>query len=211
MSTLPRFDGAAAWTQLPPEEQAKIGALALELIAAWACNDEVNETADLPEAYARAAGFCDAELISALQDTVVDALPRDAFFEGDLARIPSHLGPICRVCGCTQHDGCECGCGWAADDLCTSCADGRHVVVSADRRGVISIASAAPEGDLFLIDGPEAPLRDLVSGAARHAYAGMLLVPGLPEAETDDAALDALIVFRDRLRAALAATLAGAA
>lgn len=204
MSTLPRFDGCAAWAQLPPEEQAKIGALALELVAAWACNDEVDETTELPEAYARAAGLCDAELISALQETVVDALPRDVFFEGDLARIPSHLGPICRVCGCTQHDGCECGCGWAADDLCTSCADGRHVFVSADRRGVISIASTAPEGDLVLIDGPEAALRELVNAEARHGYtAGALLVPGIPEAESDDAALDALIVFRDRLRVAL--------
>lgn len=127
MSTLPRFHGSVAWTGLSAEQQAKIGALALELVAAWACSDEVNENSELPQAYARSAGFCDAELISALQDSVVDALPRDVFYEGELARIPSHLGPICRVCGCTEHDGCACGCGWAAHDLCTSCAEWSHV------------------------------------------------------------------------------------
>lgn len=28
----------------------------------------------------------------------------------------------CRVCGCTQADGCPSGCGWVAgEDLCTGC------------------------------------------------------------------------------------------
>jgi hypothetical protein len=29
----------------------------------------------------------------------------------------------CRFCGCTQEDGCPAGCGWAAENLCTVCAD----------------------------------------------------------------------------------------
>jgi hypothetical protein len=29
----------------------------------------------------------------------------------------------CRVCDCTQERGCDVGCGWAAEGLCTVCAD----------------------------------------------------------------------------------------
>lgn len=28
----------------------------------------------------------------------------------------------CRVCGCTDDDGCEEGCSWVEDELCSSCA-----------------------------------------------------------------------------------------
>lgn len=27
------------------------------------------------------------------------------------------------MCGCSHHDPCDQGCGWAEDDLCTACAD----------------------------------------------------------------------------------------
>ncbi|CAA0130184.1 Uncharacterised protein [Starkeya nomas] len=218
MSHLPRIEGSAAWALLSPEQQADIGAIAIELVAAWACDDQLNEAAqsgdglaheitDLSEAYARAAGFCDAEMISALQDAVVDALPREIFFEGAVARIPSRLGPICRCCGCSASDACWGGCNWTEDDLCSSCAGSRHVFVSADRRGVISIAESVPGEDIVVIDGPENLLTTIVGSAARHGYAGMLLVPGIPEAESDAAALDALVVFQCRLRAALTSRL----
>ncbi|CAA0128978.1 Uncharacterised protein [Starkeya nomas] len=155
MSNLPRIDGSAAWAQLSPEQQADIGAIAIELVAAWACDDQlqeaaqprdelIQEIADLSEAYARAAGYCDAEMISALQDAVVDALPREIFFEGEVARIPSRLGPICRRCGCTEYDGCEGGCSWAEDDLCTACTDSRrHVFVSADAARAVDARAPA--------------------------------------------------------------------
>lgn len=29
----------------------------------------------------------------------------------------------CRVCGCTDEHGCEGGCTWVADDLCSQCAE----------------------------------------------------------------------------------------
>lgn len=32
-------------------------------------------------------------------------------------------GPACRVCGCTELEACEGGCGWAAPYLCTECVD----------------------------------------------------------------------------------------
>ena len=30
---------------------------------------------------------------------------------------------FCRVCGCTDRYGCDGGCAWAAEDLCSCCAD----------------------------------------------------------------------------------------
>ena len=32
----------------------------------------------------------------------------------------------CRACGCTEHSPCEEGCAWAAEDLCSACADAAH-------------------------------------------------------------------------------------
>ncbi|HTB10971.1 MAG TPA: hypothetical protein VK752_05345 [Bryobacteraceae bacterium] len=36
----------------------------------------------------------------------------------------------CRHCGCTDDEPCEGGCGWAAEDLCTSCVDKVPVLCS---------------------------------------------------------------------------------
>lgn len=30
-------------------------------------------------------------------------------------------GPACRMCGCTQELGCDDGCSWAEEDLCSAC------------------------------------------------------------------------------------------
>lgn len=29
--------------------------------------------------------------------------------------------PVCRVCGCTQYNGCPGGCFWVTEDLCSEC------------------------------------------------------------------------------------------
>lgn len=65
--------------------------------------------------------------------------------------------------------------------------------------GVITFEPKIP-GDLSrlpIASGPARKLRDEISGVARHAYDGVtLLVPGVPEAPTEDAALDALLKFK---------------
>lgn len=66
--------------------------------------------------------------------------------------------------------------------------------------GRIEIGEAAPEGAIAFAAGPRRALEEEISGAARHGQGkskGLLLVPGVPEAETPDAALDALIAFVD--------------
>lgn len=85
----------------------------------------------------------------------------------------------------------------------TGIAGGQHLppikmlYAVCDRRGVIEIVDHVPSGMLGIIAGAAGRVRELMSATARHAHDGKtLLVPGIPEADTDDQALDALIRFR---------------
>ncbi|SMF82920.1 hypothetical protein SAMN06265365_14818 [Tistlia consotensis] len=61
---------------------------------------------------------------------------------------------------------------------------------------------ALPDGAIEIASGDESLVRELMSATARHVRDGDgLLVPGVPEAETQDAALDALIVWTGWLKA----------
>lgn len=76
MSTdFPRFDGAAVWAQLEPEQQAEIGAIALELVCAWHAAEHVGD--DLRATpFSIAAEGSVATLDQLLCATVVAAVPR---------------------------------------------------------------------------------------------------------------------------------------
>lgn len=117
-----RFVGAEAWVKLPSAVKDEIGAMVLELIAAHHLGLRVYQD-DLSDTFERIANAADTELTRDLYAVVIDALPRDAFeaSDGRTPRIPSLLGGVCRVCGCSQNDACAEGCGWAAEDLCTAC------------------------------------------------------------------------------------------
>ena len=70
--------------------------------------------------------------------------------------------------------------------------------VSAFRDGTISIGAKC-KGALVLAKTARSDkkLRAIVSSIARHGYeAGVLLVPGVPEADTDNDALDAVMRFK---------------
>lgn len=131
-----RFDGAEAWTELPPAAQAAIGAVALELTLAWHLQDAAGPGPEsaLPPVAARVAG---SQLMAELEATVLDALPEGAFAAPDGGpRLPSLIGGVCRVCGCSQNDACPGSCGWAAEDLCTACvAAGRAALATEAARG----------------------------------------------------------------------------
>jgi hypothetical protein len=61
------------------------------------------------------------------------------------------------------------------------------------RNGRIEFGRTMPEGAIEVARGGAKPLRDIVDVLARHGYErGVLLVPGVPEAEDDNAAVDAL-------------------
>lgn len=67
------------------------------------------------------------------------------------------------------------------------------------RSGEIEFGPTFPDGTLPLAKSRSAKkLREIVEVNARHAYDGKaLLVPGIPEADTDDAARAAWRYFRD--------------
>jgi hypothetical protein len=120
----PRFDGLATWPKLSPEEQAEIGALALELVVA-SRGEDVVYCSGLEETPVAGPFLTAATLLNdKLEDTVSDAIASTALAHHDHARrmpLPSLIGPICRSCGCYHEDPCDEGCGWAEEDLCTAC------------------------------------------------------------------------------------------
>lgn len=60
------------------------------------------------------------------------------------------------------------------------------------RSGEVEVSRSAPQGAIALLRGRASALRDAVQATARHSRkAGELLVPGVPEAASDNEALDA--------------------
>lgn len=79
------------------------------------------------------------------------------------------------------------------------------MIAFCDRKGRIEFARGdgrnIPDGMLGIVEGPAPKVRKLMQVTARHAYDNKtLLVPGIPEAPTDDAAYDALVTFCDWLK-----------
>ncbi|EKZ1928038.1 MULTISPECIES: hypothetical protein [Stenotrophomonas] len=61
--------------------------------------------------------------------------------------------------------------------------------------GQIGFGTSVPDGAIFIAEGSGAQLRKVISVAARHGKGllqGMLLVPGVPEAQTQREKGDAL-------------------
>lgn len=61
--------------------------------------------------------------------------------------------------------------------------------------GLIEFGNTLPEGVLPIVTGSERRVRDVVEVLARYAYNGDLLVPGIPEAASQDEAREALVRF----------------
>ncbi|EBH6051532.1 host nuclease inhibitor protein [Salmonella enterica] len=61
--------------------------------------------------------------------------------------------------------------------------------------GLIEFGNTLPEGALPIVTGNEKQVRDVVEVLARHAYNGDLLVPGIPEAVSQDEGREALVRF----------------
>jgi hypothetical protein len=115
----PRFDGAAAWAKLTPEQQREIGAAALEFVQArcghhlYTLNrTDIEEAARLFEIAKQMLG---ADLLAAVRS----ALDLHSYFHP--FPIPSGVGPICRVCGCSKLDLFQIGRNWPEPDLCAAC------------------------------------------------------------------------------------------
>jgi hypothetical protein len=69
------------------------------------------------------------------------------------------------------------------------------------RSGQIRVGKRTPKGAVAIARGPYRKLRDLIHVTSRHSYDGKtMLVPGLPEAPDDDAAVAAVKRYGDWLR-----------
>lgn len=69
------------------------------------------------------------------------------------------------------------------------------------KSGLIELGQRVPSGAIEIATGPAKPLREMIEVVSRHAYDGKsLLVPGVPEADNKDAAVDALIAFKDWIK-----------
>ena len=64
------------------------------------------------------------------------------------------------------------------------------------RSGHVEFGRTVPDGAILIIRGPDELVRELVEPACRLAYDNKtLLVPGIPEADSDDAACKAAMSF----------------
>ncbi|BAR47157.1 MULTISPECIES: hypothetical protein [Methylobacterium] len=115
------FDGAAVWATLSPEQQARIGAVALEAAVAGAIAEF------FPDPAGRAGAEAQRVALKALETAAlnIDGIDRtwiDGAGGKPRFRIPSVVGSVCRACGCSQEDPCDEGCGWHDAVTCTACA-----------------------------------------------------------------------------------------
>lgn len=80
------------------------------------------------------------------------------------------------------------------------------------RCGTLDIKSRPVDGALVIARGPRKRLEQALSACARHSYDGKtMLVPGVPEVETDDNAVAAAIAFQGMIRKRLETTRKGGA
>jgi len=95
----PRFDGLAAWPKLSPEEQAEIGALALELVVASRGMDVAYcsglEEAPVARPFLSAATFLNDQLEDAVGDAIAGAVPAfdDALSDAITSTAPAIASP----------------------------------------------------------------------------------------------------------------------
>ena len=77
---------------------------------------------------------------------------------------------------------------------------GETITAHVFRSGLVKFDLTTPEGALEVARGPEKLVDAVVGVLSRHAYNGVdLICPGVPEADNDDAALDAVIEFQKQI------------
>lgn len=107
-----RIDGTIEWAKLPPDVQTRIGAAAIELIAAWF---HVDATADdaLVRRTAETRAFEAAEALCSdrLLETVTENVPA---INPDRPLLPASLGVICPQCGRHHDERHGEGCPWSS-------------------------------------------------------------------------------------------------
>lgn len=77
------------------------------------------------------------------------------------------------------------------------------IIAYCDATGVIKFGPTVPEGSLPIVKGEEKDVKELIQVTSRHAWPRVpdpekqvYLVPGIPEAADQQAAMNALIAFK---------------
>lgn len=103
-----RLDGTAEWEQLPSSMQTRIGATAIELVAAWvgldaACSNDRESIAVVVRAFTAANVCCSDHLLKLVSEAVPAIDP-------ERPPLPASLGEICAYCGrhCADCRGQDC-------------------------------------------------------------------------------------------------------
>ena len=118
-----RLDPVAVWRALAPRAQEEIGSAAVALAVGMIGSDVAEEGCD-----SDASRPYDTV---ALESTMwLQAMVGVTVLRNDLDSLPPL--PDLRVfgiqqcvgCGCTDNNGCDGGCRWVAEDLCSACAGG---------------------------------------------------------------------------------------
>ncbi|ACB97292.1 hypothetical protein [Beijerinckia indica] len=72
-------------------------------------------------------------LQDALYSIAGDALSK--ILDEDILPVPSQLGQVCMICGCSEEDACttdSANCSWATPNLCSACASTTHTTHTDD-------------------------------------------------------------------------------
>ena len=96
-------------------------------------------------------------------------------------------------------------CSFLSNMVCPRCGanayyDLHPMIAWCFASGEIELGESCPDGAIKFAHGPKSFLKSVISAVARHGYganAGKLLVPGIPEAESQRAAGNALKAFVD--------------
>jgi hypothetical protein len=161
LRNMKRFSGAEAWAKLTPEQQAEIGAIALELIVSREGNYLHFETRTTLSGL---FDHCEAVIEGLIEDTIRDALHSRVpeVLNDHHIPIPSLVGQVCRICGCTSTDPTleicsECRrrtefhttrpSSWAETDLCTNCKAQSAAGPAAKRAKSPADAGRAEQGE----------------------------------------------------------------
>lgn len=110
-----RSDGKNIWDRLPPIVRDRIGIAAVDMAVAMHTEQHSDDAI-----IKRAAQASWGVSLTAIEQAAV--LVCGTNFAPGAAPIPKVVGAICTECGCTEHDGCEGGCYWTSQSLCSECA-----------------------------------------------------------------------------------------
>ncbi len=102
------------WDQMTPEQQRKFGLAGILHILGWS-------GARIPEVEPQQAYIIAGTEGTTLMARVLEPMVSGLKTNPPLPDLKALWIRTCRVCGCTDRYGCESGCHWVEEDVCSAC------------------------------------------------------------------------------------------